>query len=84
MYILHEKYLTNWSSHPYNPSTVFSFFCRLPSAILEVAKKMVKQQSGKSISTAAEKEAGWMLIGALVSTMPKQVCREVINLDGIV
>jgi hypothetical protein len=49
------------------------FVCRLPSAILEVAKKMVAQQSGKSLSAAAEKEAGWMLIGALVSSMPKQV-----------
>lgn len=56
-------------------STVCRFLRRLPSAILEVAKKMVKQPSGKSLSAGAEKEAGWMLIGALVSTIPKQVCR---------
>jgi hypothetical protein len=49
---------------------------RLPSAILEVAKKMVKQPSGKSLSAGAEKEAGWMLIGALVSTIPKQELEE--------
>ena len=54
--------------------------CRLPSAILEVAKKMVAQQSGKSLSAAAEKEAGWMLIGALVSSMPKQVQKDLTNL----
>ncbi|XP_024396228.1 protein SWEETIE isoform X1 [Physcomitrium patens] len=49
---------------------------RLPSAILEVAKKMVSQQSAKSLSAPAEKEAGWMLIGALVSSMPKQELEE--------
>ena len=56
------------------------FVCRLPSAILEVVKKMVAQQSGKSLSAAAEKEAGWMLIGALVSSMPKQVQKNLLTL----
>ena len=49
--------------------------CRLPSAILEVAKAMVLQKSGNSVAAAAEKEAGWMLIAALMSSMPKQVAQ---------
>jgi hypothetical protein len=53
----------------------FCVLCRLPSAILEVAKAMVLQKSGSSVAAAAEKEAGWMLIAALMSSMPKQVAQ---------
>lgn len=63
---------------------VWFLFCRLPSAILEVAKKMVSQQSAKSLSAPAEKEAGWMLIGALVSSMPKQVQEDMMRLFEVV
>jgi hypothetical protein len=49
---------------------------RLPSTILDVAKAMVFQPTRNSISRVCEKEAGWMLIGALVTSMPKQELEE--------
>ncbi|GBG62555.1 hypothetical protein CBR_g31193 [Chara braunii] len=50
---------------------------RLPTAILDVARQMVLQpDTKKAQATAVEKEAGWMLVGALVSSMAKEELKE--------
>lgn len=49
---------------------------RLPAATLEVAKIMVLEKGRNSLSEGVEKEAGWLLIAAVVSSMTKEEMRE--------
>jgi hypothetical protein len=47
-------------------------WCRLPLAILEVAKKFMLESSRKA-RAGVEKEVGWMLLAAVISSMSKEV-----------
>lgn len=49
--------------------------CRLPLAILEVAKKFMLESSRKA-RAGVEKEVGWMLLAAVISSMSKEELEE--------
>eukprot|EP00250_Pteridium_aquilinum_P004108 c14345_g1_i1 orf=134-6829(+) len=49
---------------------------RLPAAVLEVAKRLVHENGRNSLSVGMEKEAGWLLIGAIVSSMTNEEMQE--------
>jgi hypothetical protein len=42
--------------------------------VLELSKKMLTESSRNPIAAIVEKEAGWLLLSSLLSSMPKQVC----------
>ncbi|KAL2632357.1 hypothetical protein R1flu_017043 [Riccia fluitans] len=58
------------------PKLVLGVPSRLPRAIWDEAKSMVSQGNGNSFSMGAEKEAGWTLIAAILSSMPKEELEE--------
>ncbi|MCO5556472.1 hypothetical protein L7F22_010021 [Adiantum nelumboides] len=45
---------------------------RLPAAVLELAKRLVHEDGRNILSVGMEKEAGWLLIAAIVSSMTKE------------
>lgn len=49
---------------------------RLPKSVFEVSKKMIHTASRNPVAATAVREAGWLLLASLVSSMPKEV-----NLD---
>ncbi|XP_057828164.2 protein SWEETIE isoform X1 [Cryptomeria japonica] len=49
---------------------------RLPLAILEISKKLLLESSRNPVSAGVEKEAGWMLLAAVISSMSKDELEE--------
>lgn len=49
---------------------------RLPAAIFEVAKRLVLENGRNVLSVGMEKEAGWLLIAAIVSSMTNEEMQE--------
>lgn len=49
---------------------------RLPKSVFEVSKKMLHTASRNPVAATAVREAGWLLLASLVSSMTKEV-----NLD---
>ncbi|BBN09583.1 HEAT repeat-containing protein 5 [Marchantia polymorpha subsp. ruderalis] len=58
------------------PKLVLGVPSRLPQSVWDVAKLMVSQDNGNPSSMGAEKEAGWMLIASILSSMPKEELEE--------
>lgn len=46
---------------------------RLPRTMLDVARKMLTEASRNPVVATVEKEAGWLLLSSLLSSMPKEV-----------
>nr|GMD55450.1 HEAT repeat-containing protein 5B isoform X2 [Ipomoea batatas] len=59
-----------------SPKSPLGYPARLPRSVLEVSKKMLLESSRNPTSAAVEKEAGWMLLSSLLSSMPKQELEE--------
>lgn len=54
---------------------MLTFLCvhRLPRTMLDVARKMLTEASHNPVVSTVEKEAGWLLLSSLLSSMPKEV-----------
>ena len=48
-------------------------FVRLPAAILGVAKRLILDDRRNPASAGLEKEAGWLLIASVITSMRKEV-----------
>ncbi|VFQ70327.1 unnamed protein product [Cuscuta campestris] len=59
-----------------SPKSPLGYPARMPSSVLEVSKKMLLESTRNPTSAAVEKEAGWMLLSSLLSSMPKQELEE--------
>ncbi|XP_010265191.1 PREDICTED: HEAT repeat-containing protein 5B [Nelumbo nucifera] len=55
-----------------SPKLPLGYPARLPKSVLEVSKKMLMQFSRNPIAATVEKEAGWLLLASLISSMPKE------------
>ncbi|KAJ3692210.1 hypothetical protein LUZ60_012560 [Juncus effusus] len=55
-----------------SPKLLLGYPARLPKSVFEVAKKMLNTVSRNPVASAAVKEAGWLLLASLVSSMPKE------------
>ncbi|CAK7344401.1 unnamed protein product [Dovyalis caffra] len=55
-----------------SPKLPLGYPARLPRSVLELSKKMLTESSRNPIAAAVEKEAGWLLLSSLLSSMPKQ------------
>uniref|UniRef100_A0A6N2NIE1 Uncharacterized protein n=1 Tax=Salix viminalis TaxID=40686 RepID=A0A6N2NIE1_SALVM len=55
-----------------SPKLPLGYPARLPRSVLELSKKMLTESSRNPVAAIAEKEAGWLLLSSLLSSMPKQ------------
>ncbi|KAL9269329.1 SWEETIE-like protein [Drosera capensis] len=55
-----------------SPQLPLGYPARLPKSVLEVAKKMVTEPSRSPEVAIVEKEAGWLLLSSLLSSVPKE------------
>eukprot|EP00258_Populus_trichocarpa_P038162 XP_024454181.1 protein SWEETIE isoform X3 [Populus trichocarpa] len=55
-----------------SPKLPLGYPARLPRSVLELSKKMLTESSRNPIAAIVEKEAGWLLLSSLLSSMPKQ------------
>ncbi|CAI9110693.1 OLC1v1010761C1 [Oldenlandia corymbosa var. corymbosa] len=55
-----------------SPKVPLGYPSRLPRSVLEVSKKMLTDSSRNPLASAVEKEAGWMLLSSLLSSIPKE------------
>lgn len=46
---------------------------RLPRSVLEVSKRMLTEPSRNPVAAIVEKEAGWLLLSSLLSSLTKEV-----------
>ncbi|XP_020536843.1 protein SWEETIE isoform X2 [Jatropha curcas] len=55
-----------------SPKLPLGYPARLPRSVLEVSKKMLTESSRNPMAATVEKEAGWLLLSSLLSSMPKE------------
>eukprot|EP00257_Ricinus_communis_P015345 XP_015573232.1 protein SWEETIE isoform X1 [Ricinus communis] len=55
-----------------SPNLPLGYPARLPKSVLEVSKKMLTESSRNPMAATVEKEAGWLLLSSLLSSMPKE------------
>ncbi|XP_043715583.1 protein SWEETIE [Telopea speciosissima] len=55
-----------------SPKLPLGYPARLPKSVLEVLKKMLTESSRNPVASTTEKEAGWLLLASLISSMPKE------------
>ncbi|CAN0928886.1 Protein SWEETIE [Linum grandiflorum] len=55
-----------------SPKLPLGYPARLPNSVLEVSKRMLTESSRNPIAATALKEAGWLLLSSLLSSMPKE------------
>ncbi|KAK9116093.1 hypothetical protein Sjap_015040 [Stephania japonica] len=55
-----------------SPKLPLGYPARLPQSVLEVSKKMLTESSRNPMAASIEKEAGWLLLGSLLASMPKE------------
>ncbi|XP_043809967.1 protein SWEETIE isoform X3 [Manihot esculenta] len=55
-----------------SPKLPLGYPARLPRSALEVSKKMLTKPSRNPVAATVEKEAGWLLLSSLLSSMPKE------------
>ncbi|KAF8399147.1 hypothetical protein HHK36_015012 [Tetracentron sinense] len=55
-----------------SPNLPLGYPARLPKSVLEVSKKMLTESSRNPLTATVEKEAAWLLLGSLISSMPKE------------
>ncbi|XP_078176772.1 HEAT repeat-containing protein isoform X2 [Carex rostrata] len=55
-----------------SPKLLLGYPARLPKSVFEVSKKMIHTASRNPVAATAVREAGWLLLASLVSSMPKE------------
>ncbi|KAK1433251.1 hypothetical protein QVD17_10160 [Tagetes erecta] len=55
-----------------SPKLPLGYPARLPRTMLDVARKMLTEASRNPVVATVEKEAGWLLLSSLLSSMPKE------------
>ncbi|XP_071711040.1 protein SWEETIE [Rutidosis leptorrhynchoides] len=55
-----------------SPKLPLGYPARLPRTMLDVARKMLTEGSHNPLVSTVEKEAGWLLLSSLLSSMPKE------------
>ncbi|KAL7606152.1 hypothetical protein Lser_V15G19771 [Lactuca serriola] len=55
-----------------SPKLPLGYPARLPRTMLDVARKMLTEASRNTVVATVEKEAGWLLLSSLLSSMPKE------------
>ncbi|KAK9106905.1 hypothetical protein Syun_022916 [Stephania yunnanensis] len=55
-----------------SPKLPLGYPARLPETVLEVSKKMLTESSRNPMATSVDKEAGWLLLGSLLASMPRE------------
>ncbi|XP_076960722.1 protein SWEETIE-like [Bidens hawaiensis] len=55
-----------------SPKLPLGYPARLPRTMLDVARKMLTEASRSPVVATVEKEAGWLLLSSLLSSMPKE------------
>ncbi|XP_065854037.1 protein SWEETIE isoform X2 [Euphorbia lathyris] len=55
-----------------SPKLPLGYPARLPRTVLEVSKKMLTESSRNPVAATVVKEAGWLLLSSLLSSMPKE------------
>ncbi|KAL4570973.1 hypothetical protein LXL04_017722 [Taraxacum kok-saghyz] len=55
-----------------SPKLPLGYPARLPRTLLDVARKMLTEASRNPVVATVEKEAGWLLLSSLLSSMPKE------------
>ncbi|KAJ4850066.1 hypothetical protein Tsubulata_019358 [Turnera subulata] len=55
-----------------SPKLPLGYPARLPKLVLELSKKMLTESGRNPVAAVVEKEAGWLLLSALLYSMPKQ------------
>ncbi|XP_020259958.1 HEAT repeat-containing protein 5B [Asparagus officinalis] len=55
-----------------SPKLLLGYPARLPKSVLEVSKRMLTESSRSPVAATVEKEAGWVLLASLISSMPKE------------
>ncbi|PWA87585.1 HEAT repeat-containing protein [Artemisia annua] len=55
-----------------SPKLPLGYPARLPRTMLDVARKMLTETSRNPVVATVEKEAGWLLLSSLLSSMPKE------------
>ncbi|KAL8250875.1 hypothetical protein R6Q59_034568 [Mikania micrantha] len=55
-----------------SPKLPLGYPARLPRTMLDVARKMLTEASRYPVVATVEKEAGWLLLSSLLSSMPKE------------
>ncbi|WCJ25388.1 HEAT repeat-containing protein [Euphorbia peplus] len=55
-----------------SPRLPLGYPARLPRTVLEVSKKMLTESSRNPVGATVVKEAGWLLLSSLLSSMPKE------------
>lgn len=59
-----------------SPKLLLGYPAKLPKSVLEVSKKMLTESSRNPSAVTIEKEAGWLLLSALLASMPKEELEE--------
>ncbi|KAJ4961466.1 hypothetical protein NE237_021376 [Protea cynaroides] len=55
-----------------SPKLPLGYPARLPRSVLDVSKKMLTESRRNPVAATVEKEAGWLLLASLISSMPKE------------
>ncbi|XP_062179055.1 protein SWEETIE-like isoform X2 [Phragmites australis] len=55
-----------------SPKLLLGYPARLPKSVLELSKKMLNVFSRNPVAATTEREAGWLLLGSLLASMPKE------------
>ncbi|GAB2299959.1 hypothetical protein Dimus_034004 [Dionaea muscipula] len=55
-----------------SPQLPLGYPARLPRSVLDVSKKLLTESSRNPIAATVEKEAGWLLLSSLLSSVPKE------------
>ncbi|CAA6670474.1 unnamed protein product [Spirodela intermedia] len=55
-----------------SPRLRLGYPARLPKSVFEVSKKMLTESSRNPVAATVEKEAGWLLLASLISSMTKK------------
>ncbi|KAJ4781926.1 HEAT repeat-containing protein [Rhynchospora pubera] len=55
-----------------SPKLLLGYPARLPKSVFEVSKEMLNTASRNLVAATAVREAGWLLLSSLVSSMPKE------------
>ncbi|KAF7819994.1 HEAT repeat-containing protein 5B [Senna tora] len=56
-----------------SPKLPLGYPARLPRSVLEVSKRMLTERSRNPVAAVVEKEAGWLLLSSLLSSLTKEV-----------
>ncbi|KAK1313189.1 hypothetical protein QJS10_CPA06g02190 [Acorus calamus] len=55
-----------------SPRLTLGYPARLPKSVLDLSKKIITEYSRNAMAATMQKEAGWVLLASLISSMPKE------------